>query len=86
MPIALGGMAFGMAAPLSGNATTGKAGLIALSASFVLSAMAIAITYTPPPQEQTSVSTVQVSPMPVVLAAGRDQRGLAAGPGLWIQF
>ncbi|HYI01528.1 hypothetical protein [Hyalangium sp.] len=85
-PIVVSGMAFGMAAALSGNATTGKAGLITLSASFVASAMAIAFTYTPPPQERAFASTVQIAPVPVVLAAGRGNTGLAAGPGLWIQF
>jgi hypothetical protein len=85
-PIVVSGMAFGMAAALSGNATTGKVGLVALSASFVVSAMAIAFTYAPPPQERAFASTVQIAPVPVVLAAGRGNTGLAAGPGLWIQF
>jgi len=86
VPITIAGMAFGLAAPLSGNATTGRAGLIALSASFVISTMAIAFTYSPPEQERFSASTVQLAPMPVVMAAGRDHQGLAVGPGLWIQF
>lgn len=86
VPIVIGGMAFGLAAPLSNNATTGRVGLIAMSASFVISAMAIAFTYAPPPQERFASSAPHILPMPVVLAAGRDNRGLAAGPGLWFRF
>jgi hypothetical protein len=86
-PLVLGGMAFGLAAPLSGNATTGRAGLIALSAGFAIAAMSLAVIYTPPPQEQLASSDApRIVPMPVLLAAGRDNRGLAAGPGLWVQF
>jgi len=85
-PLVLGGMAFGLAAPLSNNATTGRVGLIALSAGFAISAMALAVLYTPPTQEQVASSAPRIVPMPVLLAAGRDNRGLAAGPGLWVQF
>jgi len=85
-PLVLGGMAFGLAAPLSDNAATGRAGLIALGAGFAISAMALAVLYTPPPLEQLSSSELRIAPMPVVMAAGRDNRGLAAGPGLWVQF
>ncbi len=86
VPLALGGMAFGLAAPLSNNATTGRVGLIGLSGGLIVSAMALALTYSPPPEEQLSSSAPRVVPMPVLLAAGRDNRGLAAGPGLWVQF
>ncbi len=86
VPLTLGGMAFGLAAPLSNNATTGRAGLIGLSAGFIISAMTLVLTYTPPPQEQVASTGPRIMPMPVLLAAGRDNRGLAAGPGLWIQF
>lgn len=86
VPLALGGMAFGLAAPLSNNATTGRVGLIALSAGFIVSAMSLVLTYTPPPQEQLASTAPRIVPMPVLLAAGRDNRGLAAGPGLWVQF
>jgi hypothetical protein len=86
VPIGVAAMAFGMAAPLSNNATTGRVGLIGLSVSFVFSAMAIAFTYAPPPQERFSSNAPRITPMPVLMAAGRDNRGLAAGPGLWIQF
>ncbi|KFE68177.1 hypothetical protein [Hyalangium minutum] len=86
VPLAIGGMAFGLAAPLSGNATTGRVGLIALSGSLVISSMVLALTSSPPEWERTSESTVKVAPVPVVLAAGRGNTGLAAGPGLWIQF
>lgn len=86
VPLSIGGMAFGLAAPLSGNATTGRVGLIALSGSLVISTMVLALTYSPPEWERTSESTVKVAPVPVVLAAGRGNTGLAAGPGLWIQF
>jgi hypothetical protein len=86
VPIGLGAMAFGLAAPLSNNATTGRVGLIGLSAGFVISAMTLAFTYTPPPQERLASDAPRIVPMPVLLAAGRDNRGLAAGPGLWVQF
>lgn len=86
VPLAIGGMAFGLAAPLSGNATTGRVGLIALSGSLVISTLVLALTYSPPEWERTSESPVKVAPVPVVLVAGRGNRGLAAGPGLWIQF
>jgi hypothetical protein len=86
VPLALGGMAFGLAAPLSNNATTGRVGLIGMSAGLIVSAMTLALTYSPPPEEQVASSDLRVVPMPVLLAAGRDNRGLAAGPGLWVQF
>jgi hypothetical protein len=85
-PLVLGGMAFGLAAPLSNNATTGRVGLIALSGGFVIAAMSLAFTYSPPPQEQVASSAPRIVPMPVLLAAGRDNRGLAVGPGLFAQF
>ena len=86
VPLAISGMAFGLAAPLSGNATTGRVGLIALSGSVVISALVLALTYSPAEPERAYVSTVKIAPVPVVLAAGRGNTGLAAGPGVWIQF
>jgi hypothetical protein len=86
VPLIPAGMAVALAAPLSGNATTGRVVLTTLSASFVITALVAVFTYEPPPQERTSASSLQVSPMPVVLAAGRDNRSVAAGPGLLVRF
>lgn len=86
VPLIPTGMAIALAAPLSGNATTGRVVLTTLSASFVITALVSVFTYEPPERERASASAVQLTPMPVVLAAGRDNRSLAAGPGLFVRF
>jgi len=86
VPLIPTGMAIALAAPLSGNATTGRVVLTTLSASFVLTALVTVFTYEPPARERASASAVQLTPLPVVLAAGRDNRSVAAGPGLLVRF
>ncbi|MBN1207208.1 MAG: hypothetical protein JXB05_20150 [Myxococcaceae bacterium] len=88
IPLSITGMTFGFAVAISRGLSAGaaRAGLISLSASLVITALTTALTYVPPPQERASASAVRITPMPVLLAAGRDHSGLAAGPGLWIQF
>ncbi|MDY7226209.1 hypothetical protein [Hyalangium rubrum] len=86
LPLIPTGMSIALAAPLSGNATTGRVVLTTLSASFILTTLVAVFTYEPPPQERASASTVRLSPVPVVMAAGRRNSSLAAGPGLRIQF
>ena len=86
VPLIPAGMALTLAAPLSGNATTGRVVLTTLSASFVLTALVAVFTYEPPAKERTSTSAVRLTPVPVVLAAGRDNRSIAAGPGVFASF
>ncbi len=86
IPLIPAGMAVALAAPLSGNATTGRVVLTTLGASFVLTSLIAVFTYEPPPKERAAASAVQLSPVPVVLAAGRDNRSVAAGPGLLVRF
>jgi hypothetical protein len=86
IPLVTSGMAVALAAPLSGNATTGRVVLTTLSATFVLTALVTTFTYEPPPKERPTASTLRLSPVPVVLAAGRRGSALAAGPGLRLQF
>jgi hypothetical protein len=88
IPLAVTGMTFGFAVAVSRGLSVGagRAGLIALSGSLVITALTTALTYVPPPRERATASAVKLTPMPVLLAAGRDNSGLAAGPGLWIQF
>jgi hypothetical protein len=86
VPLIPAGMAIALAAPLSGNATTGRVVLTTLSASFIITSLVAVFTYEPPATERASASAVHVTPMPVVLAAGRDNRSVAAGPGLFIRF
>jgi hypothetical protein len=86
IPLITSGLAIALAAPLSGNATTGRVVLTTLSATFILTALITTFTYEPPPKERPTASTLKVAPVPVLMAAGRRNTDLAAGPGLRIQF
>jgi hypothetical protein len=86
IPLIPTGMAIALAAPLSGNATTGRVVLTTLTASFVITSLIAVFTYEPPAKERLSSSAVQLTPVPVLLAAGRDNRSVAAGPGVLIRF
>ncbi len=85
-PLIPAGMAVALAAPLSNNATTGRVVLTTLTASFVITSLVAVFTYEAPLEERATASSVQVTPMPVVFAAGRDNRSVAAGPGLFGRF
>lgn len=67
-----------------------KATLGTMAGTFVLVTLASIMSGDPanPPEQvaASSSSTVQAMPVPVVLAAGRDNRSLAAGPGLFLRF
>ncbi|MFL5344015.1 MAG: hypothetical protein ACJ8AT_04445, partial [Hyalangium sp.] len=86
VPLAASGFALAMAAPLSGNATTGRAVLITLTSSLGLTALITALTSAVAPQQPASASAPRLTPVPVVLATGRHNTGLAVGPGVSIQF
>jgi hypothetical protein len=86
IPLIPTGMAVALAAPLSGNATTGRVVLTTLAASFAITSLITVLTYEPPPRERASSSPVELTPVPVVLAAGRDNRSVAAGAGLFVRF
>jgi hypothetical protein len=86
IPLIPTSMAVALAAPLSNNETTGRVVLTTLTASFVLTSLLAVFTYEPPAKERASASSVEIAPMPVVLAAGRDNRSVAAGPGLFVRF
>jgi hypothetical protein len=86
VPIMASGMALALSAPLSNNATTGKAVLITLTSSLGLTALITALTSSVAPPSRQSASAPRLTPVPVVLAAGRRNTGLAVGPGVSIQF
>lgn len=86
VPLAASGLAIAMAAPLSGNATTGNVVLITLTSSLGLTALITALTSSVSPEQPASASAPRLTPVPVVLAAGRHNTGLAVGPGVSIQF
>jgi len=86
IPLIPTSMAVALAAPLSGNATTGRVVLTTLTASFVITSLVAVFTYEPPAKERVSASAVQLTPVPVVLASGRDNRSVAAGAGLLVRF
>jgi hypothetical protein len=87
VPIMASGMAIALSAPLSGNATTGKVVLITLTSSLGLTALITALTSSvAPAPARESASAPKLTPVPVVLAAGRRNTGLAVGPGVAIQF
>ncbi|WP_224240156.1 hypothetical protein [Hyalangium gracile] len=86
VPLMASGMAIALSAPLSGNATTGRVVLITLTSSLGLTALITALTSNVPPPQRASASGPRLTPVPVVLAAGRHNTGLAVGPGMSIQF
>ncbi len=86
IPPVASGMALALSAPLSSRATTGRVVLLTLSGSLGLTALITALTSLAAPRERTSASTLQLTPTPVVLAAGRHNTALAVGPGVSIQF
>ncbi|WP_224368041.1 hypothetical protein [Hyalangium versicolor] len=86
VPLVASGMAIALAAPLSNNATTGRVVLITLTSSLGLTALITALTATVVPPQQTSTHTPRMTPVPVLLAAGRHNTGLAVGPGVSFQF
>jgi hypothetical protein len=85
VPLVASGFAIALAAPLSNNATTGKAVLITLTSSLGVTALITALT-AEPPKQRASAGAPRLTPTPVVLAAGRRNTGLAVGPGVAIQF
>ncbi len=86
LPLLTSGMSIALAAPLAGRATAGRVVLTTLSATFMLTALVTVLTYEPPQATSAPFSAVHLSPMPVLIPAGRDQRSLAAGPGLFMRF
>ncbi|MFL5348445.1 MAG: hypothetical protein ACJ8AT_26920 [Hyalangium sp.] len=85
-PLGAGLTALLLGARLADEVVVAKTVLGTVAGTYFLIAVANALTHDPNEPQERSASTVQAVPVPVVLAAGRHNTGLAVGPGLSIQF
>ncbi len=85
-PLGTGLTALLIGARLADEVLVAKTVLGTVAGTFFLIALVNALSDGPVEPQERSTSTIQAMPVPVVLAAGRHNTGLAVGPGVSIQF
>lgn len=82
----LAGVAVGRIAEGARQQVRYQAVLITMGTAFFLSTVAALFLFGSEPEDTVHTSGLQAVPVPVVMAAGRGQGALAAGPGLLLRF
>jgi hypothetical protein len=85
-PLGTGLLALAIGSRLADGVTVAKTVLGTMAGTFLVVALFNVLAGSPPETMQSSASTFQAMPVPVVMSAGRDNQGLAAGPGLLLRF
>ncbi|MDY7226208.1 hypothetical protein [Hyalangium rubrum] len=85
-PLGTGALALLVGTQLADGVTVAKTVLGTMAGTFFLVALIHGLSGQAVEPEQRSVSSVQAMPVPVLVAAGRRNEGIAAGPGLFLRF
>ena len=86
-PLLTGSAALLLGSRLADGVTTAKTVLVTMGGTFFLMGLINALSaHSMEPDTRPQASTFQAMPMPVVMAAGRRNEAIAAGPGLFMRF
>ncbi len=86
-PLLTGSIALLVGSRVADGVTTAKTVLVTMGGTFFLFGLINALSaHSVEPTSTQASSTFQAVPVPVVMAAGRANEGIAAGPGLFIRF
>jgi hypothetical protein len=85
-PLGAGTLALLLGSRFADGVTVAKTMLVTMGGTFFVVGLIHALSANVPEPTRASASTFQAVPVPVVMAAGRSNEGIAAGPGLFMRF